>query len=198
MLAPRTAAQAQQAPRAQESQQQEAPVRAVVFGFGIVDTRTVLDRAEASKELRKQIEAERTKQLPEATALQNQIRQAREDLERQRLVLSPEAYAERQRAFQQQLQEMDRQMQAKARPIAEAANAAARQIEAAALKIVDAIAREKNIAIVFRREQILIADKRLDLTDEVITRLNKELPRVSLVIDRQQPATQQRQQQQQR
>lgn len=198
----------QQAPRAQTQQQpQPAPDaggRAVVFGFGVVDTRAVLEKAQASAKLREQIEAERAKQLPEATALQNQIRQSRDELERQRLVLSPEAYAERRRAFEQQLQDIDRQMQEKAKPIAEAAQAAARQIEEAALKIVDAIAREKNVVMVFRREQILLADRRLDLTDEVIARLNKELPRVTLAPGQQQrPAAQQprpaqQQQQQQR
>lgn len=204
----------QQAPRPQTQQQpqqqpQAAPDaggRAVVFGFGVVDTRAVLEKAQASLKLREQIEAERAKQLPEATALQNQIRQSRDELERQRLVLSPEAYAERRRAFEQQLQDIDRQMQEKARPIAEAAQAAARQIEDAALKIVDAIAREKNVVMVFRREQILLADRRLDLTDEVIARLNKELPRVTLAPGQQQrpaaqqprPAQQQQQQQQQR
>ncbi|MFO1188988.1 MAG: OmpH family outer membrane protein [Alphaproteobacteria bacterium] len=184
------AQQAQRAPAQRPQESQDAQPRAVVFGFGVVDTRAVLEKADASKRLREQIEAERAKQLPEATALQNQIRQGRDELERQRLVLSPEAYAERRRAFEQQLQDMDRQMQEKAKPIAEAANAAARQIENTALKIVDAIAREKNIVMVFRREQILIADRRLDLTDEVIARLNKELPRVSLA-----PAQQQQQQQ---
>jgi Skp family chaperone for outer membrane proteins len=48
------------------------------------------------------------------------------------------------------------------------------------LSIVQAVAHEKGANLVLVKQQVLWTDKSLDVTDEVLARLNKALPEVTL------------------
>ncbi len=167
----------QQPPAQQQSPQEQ---RGALVKIAIFDLETIKSDAAAFKDIRRQrqellntFNAERQK---EGDAL----RVAEEELARQRAILSPEAFAEERRKLGQRVGDVDRKLQIRMHQIDVVSNNAANVVEKALQQLVIEIVKENGITLLFTRQALHVAAQNLDITDEILSALDKRISTVKL------------------
>ncbi len=157
----------------------EAPVK-----IGVVDIQKIMAKSLSAKSLQDQLESKKND-------FQNEIKKQEEDLQKedkklgeQRNVLAKEAFEKKVTEFKQKVAEVQRKVQTRRSEIEHAGNKALAQIQENAVSIIADIAKQKGLSIVVPSSQILYSDSSLNISDEVLSQLDKKLPKVSLVIEK--------------
>ncbi|MFI4947730.1 MAG: OmpH family outer membrane protein, partial [Alphaproteobacteria bacterium] len=157
-----------------------APAASPSLNILVVDVQSLLQNSKAAKMVRQQIEQKRTEFQKEMSHQEDLLRQEHDALQRQQASLSAQVFNQKGREFQQKLNEFDKSMQAK-RQILETANADALQkINEAMLKIIAEIAKERKANLVFVRSELVLFDQTFEVTDEVLSKLDEQLPTVTV------------------
>jgi len=165
---------AQQAPPA------AAPPTPPPVNILVVDVQSLLQNAKSAKMVRQQIEQKRNEFQKEMSHQDEQLRQERDALLRQQAAMSAEAYNQKVRDFQPKLNEFDRNMQGK-RQVLEKANAEAlEKIQEAMLKIINDIAKERKANLILQRSELVLFDPAFEVTDEVLAKLDEQLPTLTV------------------
>lgn len=148
----------------------------------VVDVQKILQESEASKGIQKTVESQRDTYQKEISALEDKLRTAEQELRKQQTVLAPDALAQRRRDFEKQVGDLQRTVQNRKRALDTALNQAMGQVQKRMLEIITDLARTRGANIVLARHQFVIVEQSLDETDTVLTRLNKDLPKVAVNI----------------
>jgi len=148
--------------------------------IGVLDVQAILRNAAAVRNIRDQITKFGTKFESEIEKERGEIRKANQELSRQRTILSPEAFAEKRRKFEQRVVEVQRLVQQRQRELDKSRNEAMLLVNSAYTDIVSKMAAERNLAVILRKGQTVFAVTSLDITQEVLTRLDKHLPMVKV------------------
>ena len=174
---------AQQAPPAKgedEKKLQKGEIVEVQIPVAIIDVQEILVEAKAVKNIREQITKFGTQFEEEIEKERNKIRTANQELARQRTILSPEAFAEKRRKFEQRVVEVQRLVQQRQRELDKSRNEAMIVLNKAYTEIVWKIANELNLAVILRKNQTAYAIPSLEITRKVLTRLDEKLPTVKV------------------
>jgi outer membrane protein len=172
LLAP---AQAQQTPPAPAA----APA-APSLNILVVDVQSLLQNSKSAKMVRQQIEQKRTEYQKEMSAQEGVLRQEHDTLQRQQGSLSAEAFNQKGRDFQQKLNDFDKSMQSKRQILEKANSEALEKINEGMLKIIADIAKERKANLVFVRSELVLFDQNFEVTDEVLQKLDEQLPTVNV------------------
>lgn len=105
---------------------------------------------------------------------------ARDEVARKRSVLSQEAFAEERRKLDQRLADAQGKLQEQRRALERVHAEALQKVQVALNDIVTDIARDRDLTIVLRKDQTVYVGKGLEITDDVLKRLDKELPSVQI------------------
>lgn len=143
-----------------------------------VDVQLVLRETEAAKALRSKIEAEQFSYQSELAKRENALRSASEELATERDDLSEAEYIRRRQEIDQEVAELRRESQARKRQLEQAYNAGMDKLRTTMLRVVADIAKERNFALVLNKAAVVLGAADLDLTEEVINRINALLPTV--------------------
>jgi Skp family chaperone for outer membrane proteins len=162
------------APHAVEAQKLPATVAAVI------DYQRILRDAAAAKSIRAQIEARRQAYQEEISKEEQRLHEADKAFAKQRSVLSNEAFAEKRRDFEQEVAEVQRLVQERRRELDNMAAAALNEVKVALIDIVTSIAEERGFNLVLPSSEVLFFSRSLDLTEEVLAKLDDRLPQVQL------------------
>lgn len=146
----------------------------------LVDVQRVLDDAEAAKGVQKLLNAERIQFQAETEKEENQLRQAEQDLGKAHDHLTAAAYTEREQQLRQRFIAVERHVDMRRKMLDQSFTDAMNVVRDRLLNIVQAVAHEKGANLVLVKQQVLWTDKSLDITDEVLARLNKALPEVTI------------------
>jgi outer membrane protein len=148
----------------------------------VVDVQKILQEAAASKGIQKAVETQRDTYQKEIAALEDKLRTAEQELRKQQTVLSADALAPRRRDFEKQVADVQRTVQSRKRALDSALNDSMGQVQKAMVEIIAEMARDKGANIVLARHQFVLVEAQLDVTDAVMDRLNKKLPKVAVTI----------------
>lgn len=146
----------------------------------VVDFQRILRESTAAVSIRAQIEKQRAAYQQKITAQEQDLRQANEELSRQRTILSAEAFAQKRTDFDARVSDVQRQVQARKRQLEEASALGLKEVEKALAVIIADLAKTRGFNMVLARRQIMFADRALNISDEVLTRLNERLPNVKV------------------
>jgi len=142
----------------------------------IIDIVEIRRASKVVKNITKQIDAYRTKFQEEIKKEEAELRKSNQELSRQRTILSPEAFAEERRKFEQRLVEVQRKVQERRQTLDRAFNNAMRAVENKLSKIVTRLAEKKKLGLIFRRDQTVLAVDELSITKDALVILDKEMP----------------------
>ncbi|MDE2029499.1 MAG: OmpH family outer membrane protein [Alphaproteobacteria bacterium] len=156
------------------------PARLPAPVIAIVDVQRILQESLASKSVQKQLDAQRAKFQNEIEIEENGLSKAERSLADARDKLSPQAYAEREQALRQRFSVVENHVQSRRNALDESYSTAMNTVRAALLQVVGAVAREHGANVVIVKQQALWTDKPLDITGEVLARLDKKLPQVTV------------------
>ncbi len=146
----------------------------------IIDIAQVVRDSAAAKVMRSQAERQQAALRAEDEKTDKDLRAAEQELVQQRTILAPEAFNQRRRDFERRVSEAQQSAQSKRRDLEEAFSAAQRRLEAAMNEIVIEVAKENDYKAVLPRAIIVASHDQIDITDEILQRLNKKVPTVSL------------------
>ena len=107
-----------------------------------------------------------------------------------RELLSADEYDKQIKAFQQRVTQLQQDIQRKRQAIDNAYQKAQSDIRSEALSIIAEIAREMKLDLVLNRDSSLIFLPHLNISDEVLTRLNERTKNARIEIEVQQPQSQ--------
>ena len=164
--------------RAQESGGAAAADQQAPAFIAIVDIQRILAEAAAAQSVREQVEGFRTTYQAELTSEEDRLREEEQELTRQRSILSAEALADRERVFRARVAEVQQRAQTISRQLENSFGRAMNQVRQAMLPIFADLTRERGINIIVAKSQILFAVRSLDLTEDVLLRLDANLPDV--------------------
>ena len=146
----------------------------------IVDVQGVVRNSKAAKSVQGQIQTHRQGFTKEISDQENQLRAAEQELQRQRTILAGDAFAQKQREFQERVATVQRNAQARRRQLDEAFNEAMEQVQRALVTIVSKLAEERGANLVLPKTLVVLVDKRFDASEEALKRLDQTLTQVSV------------------
>ena len=148
----------------------------------VVDVQAVMSTSEAAKNIKAQVDKLRASYQEIVQSKNEQLRKLEQDLQQQRAVLSPEALQQRQREFEQKVAEAQKEVQDRRTKIEAAFDKAMRQVESTVTQIVDQIAKENGITLVLPTQAVIHAEPDMNITPEVLRRLNARLTKVTIEV----------------
>ncbi|MGB9154500.1 MAG: OmpH family outer membrane protein [Alphaproteobacteria bacterium] len=150
--------------------------------IAIVDVQRILQESLAAKSVQQQLEARRSKFQNEIEGEENDLRQAEQELSSARNQLAAQAYADREQKLHSRFSTVETHVQARRKALDQAFTDSMNLVRSALLAVVDKAAHEHGANIVIVKQQALWADQPLDITDEVLKRLDQKLPKVDVVM----------------
>jgi outer membrane protein len=172
-------AQAQQTPPAPAAAP-AAPGAPTALSILVVDVQSLLQNSKSAKMVRQQIEQKRAEYAKEISQEEQTLRHERDALQRQQASLSAEQLNQKGRDFQQKVNELDKSVQSKRQALERSNGEALEKIQGAMLKIITALAKDRKANLVFQRSELVLFDQAFDVTDEVLQKLDEELPTLTV------------------
>lgn len=150
--------------------------------IGVVDVQHILRNSKAAKSVRPQIEKLRKNYQSSVRERETELRKASLDLQRQRAILSPQAFAKRRRVYEAQARGAQIDFQNRKRQLDNAYSTAMRSVHRSMVVAAAKIAEERKFDIVLPKSLVLLADQKLDITGEVLRHVDESLPSVKVSV----------------
>lgn len=154
----------------------------------VVNIQQIMEASTAAKMVREQLESKQKSFQAEITKKEEQLQKEEQDLGKQQSVLSKSAFDEKVTAFRAKVNEAQKEGPAKKALLDNAFERALAQIQKATTEIIADMSKEKGFIIAVPTSQLLYADPKLDISDEVLKRLNQKLPKLDVKFDAPAPA----------
>jgi outer membrane protein len=146
----------------------------------VVDVQALLQNSKAAKMVRGQIEQKRNEYTKEISHQEETLRAERDALQRQQATLSPDALNQKGRDFQQKVNDLERNVQGKRQALEKSNGEALSKIQEEMLKIISDIAKQRKSNLVFQRADLVLFDQAFDVTDEVLQKLDEQMPALTV------------------
>jgi len=166
--------------RAQQTPPAPAPAGQPPLTIMVVDVQALLQNSKSAKMVRQQIEQKRAEYAKEISHQEEGLRQERDALQRQQASLSADALNQKGREFQQKVNDLDRNVQSKRQALERSNAEALEKIQEVMLKIITDIAKDRKANMVFQRSELVLFDQNYDVTDDVLRRLDEQLPTLTV------------------
>ena len=158
--------------------------------IALADLNGILRSADANVKVRELLDAQRQKFQDEFSIVEAGLQQTERDLMSKRELLSAEEYDKQIKAFQARVTQLQQDIQRKRQAIDNAYQKAQSDIRAEAFAIITEIAKEKKLDLVLRRDASLISLPHLNISDEILSRLNERTKNARIEIPVQEPQSQ--------
>lgn len=148
--------------------------------IAVVDVQGILSQSKASKDIQDQVKKRRDTLQAEFSKYETELRDNEKKLIAARADLSAEDFAAKRAGFEKNIIEKQKIVQGKKRDLEGAVIKATSTVRDEIAKIVAGIADEKGYDIVLTRQSVVIVAKETDITADVMTALNKSMPKLKL------------------
>ena len=148
--------------------------------LAVVDFRGVLSKSEAARNIRSVVDEKRQELRKYFLEVENSLRDEQKDLSKKRSIVTAEAFEKRARKLKEKAQSAQKLAQTSNQKLKKSFDQAMDKVQKELLKIVAEVAEETGVGVVLFRSAIVIAVKKLDISKEVLQRLNRKLPEVKV------------------
>jgi outer membrane protein len=148
--------------------------------IAVVDAQTMLEKSDAAKSAQVKLEAIAADLQKKITAEEDALKNEQKALQSQQTILSPDAFAKKQQDLQKKFTDLEAKVTEARRWLSTTRDGVGRYITNALIEVVGKLAEERGVDIVIPSSQILYTTASLNLTTEVLARLNKRLPDVPI------------------
>ena len=146
----------------------------------VVDIQRIMRDSLAAKDLKTQLDAQKQQYQGEVDAKQDKLKKERDDLEKQKAILAKDALAQKEKSFLDEYKADQKDVQEKQVAYDNAYKSAVEVIQKNVQDIINGMATEQSFTLALPTSTLIYADKTLDITEEVLKRLDKKLPKVQL------------------
>lgn len=147
---------------------------------GVVNTQKIMRDAKAAQSVRSQLQAKQKSFQAELDAKEKQLLAEDQSLAKQQSSVEKAAFEQKVKEFRAKAAQAQRDVQQKKAAVDKALAESLASIQNTVLAITKEVAAEKKMNLVVSSTQTLYAEPSLDITQEVLDRLNKKLPNVAV------------------
>lgn len=151
--------------------------------IAIVDIQKIQAESKAAQSLQKQITAKREAFQKEFAAKEKELESSQKALIEQKEKLSAEEFNKKRVEFEKKVSDTRSLFEKRRNALVQGSNKANRDLERGIMEAAAKVGEEKKYDIVLRRDSVLIVDKALDITDDVLKALNASLADVKLQVE---------------
>ena len=155
--------------------------------IGLADLSGVLRAADANVKVRDILDVQRKKFQSEFSKVETELQQTERDLMSKRELLSVEEYDKQIKGFQARVTRLQQDIQKQRQSIDNAYQKAQSDIRSEAISVITEIASELQLDLVLKRDSSLIFLPHLNISDEVLKRLNERTKNARIEIEVQEP-----------
>jgi len=149
--------------------------------IAVLDLVAIRRHSLAGKSITGQFNAYRKAFQKEADVQQKRLKAARNELRLQRSLLSPEAMQARQRRFNDEVAAVQRQFQARKKSLNKSRVEALKVFEKNLKEVLKKLRADRKIDVIIKkRPSVIYADPSVDITGEVLKRINARLKKVDV------------------
>ncbi len=148
--------------------------------IAVIDYSLIQQNSTALIDIKSQIERRRQIYEEEITLQEQALRAEDQELVRERSILAADAFAQKRREFEARVAEVQRIVQERKRELDQAYQFGQEQVQRTVIEIIAELSEVYGFNLVLGRQQIVFADSALNISEEVLLRLNERLPRVEL------------------
>ncbi|MBL8660320.1 MAG: OmpH family outer membrane protein [Rhodospirillales bacterium] len=159
------------------------PVRAQempTVRLGILDVGRALQNASAVKGIRSQLSTYMDSYRADTQKEEQSLRSGQEELVRKRAVLSADAFAAERQKLEQRLAAAQAKVQDRRQSLERVHAEAMQKVQDVLANIVNTLASERGLTLILRKDQTVYSAASYEITDEVLKRLDKQLPSVKI------------------
>ncbi len=150
--------------------------------IALVDVQRILQEASAARTVQQQLEDQRSKFQTEITAEEADLRKAEQKLAKLRDSAQADVYAEEEQKLRQRFLTVERHVQARRKALDQAFTDSMNAVRKGIVDIVTAVSKEKGVNLAIVKQQVIWNDQSIDITDEVLARLNKDMPKIQVKV----------------
>ena len=154
-----------------------------ITSIAIIDLNLILTDSKAAKNATKQFEQIQKKTEAEIIDSDKNMLNERNKLIEQQSVISPEAFEIKAKDYEKKLQNYQIEKQNKLRKLEGALQKARNVILENVKPILEEIGSEIGVTIILEKGSVILSDTGMDITNDVIKKLNKELPKIKVTLD---------------
>ena len=144
----------------------------VSIKLGVVNLDDVTRLSLMSKDIARQIDARRKKFRDEIKKEEESLRKSADELQKQRVILAPEAFRKEERKFRRKTATLQRKVQQRNQEFIRLKAFATRKYEQERAQALLSVAKKNNFTLVLRRREVLVSADFLDITKLVLETLN--------------------------
>ena len=157
-----------------------ATAQGIKESTAIVDIQSLLQKSKAAISIQDQLKQQRESFQSEFSKIENDLKSQEKDILAQKDSLSAEEFSKRRDNFQEKLLTSRSIVQKRKNALDEALKEAMKKLRVEILNIVAEIAEENDYKLVMSRQNVIIVDKEIDITEQVLARLDKSLKKIDL------------------
>jgi outer membrane protein len=151
--------------------------------IAVLNVEAVLNSSNAGRSVQEQLKKIRSANQEKDQESEAALRTEGEQLMKQRAVLSEEAFATKQKELQSRFETLRQGFDERQQRIQSAVEKARTQIHQALVEATRDIAAERDIDIVLSQTATALTSKELDISKDVLDRLNETLSEIPLAVD---------------
>jgi Skp family chaperone for outer membrane proteins len=168
------------APAVAQQAKKGNPPATTALKIAVIDVETIRREAAAIKTAREQLNRYQAAFQADIQKEEAELRNANQELARQRTILSPEAFAEERKKFEQRLVEVQRLMQQRKQQLDDSWAEVMRKINDSMNEVITELAVENGYSMIVRFDSLIFAGESLVITKAALDRLNKKLPTIQV------------------
>ena len=151
--------------------------------LGVVDLNEITRKSLMSKDIARQIDSKRRGFRDEIKNEEEKLRLDNDELQKQRVLLSPQALQEKFRALKQRQTALQRKVQQRNQEFIRLRSFATREFEKERVKAVMDVTKKHKFTLVIRRREVVVRADFLDITGLVLETLNKRKTKFNIPDD---------------
>ena len=151
--------------------------------IAIVDLSLILSESKAAMNATKQFEAIQKKTEDEIIVSDKKMLDERNKLIEQQSVIAPEAFELKAKDYEKKLQDYQIEKQNKLRQLDGILQKARNSILEKVKPILEELSKEIGVTVILEKNSVLLSATNMDITNDVIKKLNKELPKLKVILD---------------
>lgn len=157
--------------------------RAQTATVAVVDIEKIFAEAKAAKSLEKQIQAKREAFQKEFAEKEKQLKATEESLVGEREKLTAEEFGKKRKAFESNIMEVRKLFQKRRNALDQGVGKAMTELRKNIVEAAAKVAESKKYDIVLTRESVLIAEKSLDITADVLKAMDAQVTDIKLTVE---------------
>jgi len=152
--------------------------------IAVIDVQALLNDSDAAENVQKQLAKKRKEYQDEFAKYEQELRDSQETLSKEAAGKSKEDIHKLRAEFEKKILDTRKLVQERQITLEKAANRALQALRSEIFKIVAESAEKESYTLVLSRQNVVLAEKSIDITQDVMKQLNKSVKKIPLEIEK--------------